>query len=1217
MLIVYSYNMNITGTLNMDINPRDAADGTWAYARNMLLSNGYMSMENEGGFNPNVIDLNGRILGWISTPKGVVLFIKPHSLDVVVIYLYNSETHDISDVVSIPESIFPNSYIPLTPESDLPLISGVYTFNYKGELIVVWCNGILDESNPVCIINIDSPPVIDSLDDIEFNTNLFDARIIAKADVSYSGNLKSGNYSFGVSFQREDGTTSSSTLMSLPVSLLEVVNNAYVTTNENHIKAIDRDTIVKCGINLQFQTRYSGKVQLNVLFDNGIVRVGYSKKNISITPSTVIRLSTLDDFVLTPLEDILLPTNPFTHTNNLTSVNIDNASQLLMGGVRFDGSDLTWEQGQRIANATIIEVIRTAPNLTIFHNPTGVASGSTVYPFNVNIPFFELGEVYALYIMLRSKKGSIIGIWHIPAMSSNIKAGDIFLSSHENANETYPVYFPTYNGQKVKHFKIAETVSSSFGHHALNAQVLSLRANINIPNDIDTSNIGEVSILYAKRNFSNHRVIGNDILHSFEWHNRHSDNIATPRTNLSGKWRGHCFDLKITQTSIETINEIEVFYYHLMAGINVYNNNGNRTKEFYQNTASFTRHSTNKLTLLFTDIDRINYLPHDTLIEDNMKGESCVLVSLNTSGKNKLLSHFESLIGISTPITSSEKIGIKYISNKPDYYLNYETQELVLAGKVTYIGNNLALNFYGDVYKNNDYCMRLTKLIETTDENKDENAVRCVFRMFSQGIFNSTHRIEGLNSFEKLGPFTEWQKLTNIDLYPASRDNYLNSDTGLGYNMGYARRNDYYQGVSKESDLFVKSNPNFIARSDIYSSETSLFNWRTFRVNNYYVMPFNMGLLVLLVSDGFNLYIQLQNELFIANVKNVLNGDGADAVYLGGGDIFDRPPRPLVLSQEGHIGCNNRIHAALTPYGYFVVDEKRKRVILVQGDTPVSISDVGLRNYFNDTLGKRKDIRVSYDEEYNRLFVHFGSRNFRIDNDELKILGESVSYSVVKKAWTSFHDYYIDYPINNNKKCIYLLQDYTLNEDEPINQKLTVFTPNANYGRLGRELLFNAAIIENSFVDIYFTKEILHPKLLQSLVWKSISDKDNVVNYEDTLVALIIYNDTQCMTTRVLSSQQSFYDTETAILTNGIWYFNNINDDVINDKLPVISKSEIPLENLIPISNNIRTDKDWFTQSKFITDYAVARLYLQGVNGRQSRKLIINFVDFIYSKDAR
>ena len=106
-----------------------------------------------------------------------------------------------------------------------------------------------------------------------------------------------------------------------------------------------------------------------------------------------------------------------------------------------------------------------------------------------------------------------------------------------------------------------------------------------------------------------------------------------------------------------------------------------------------------------------------------------------------------------------------------------------------------------------------------------------------------------------------------------------------------------------------------------------------------------------------------------------------------------------------------------------------------------------------------------------------------------------------------------------------------------------------------------------------------------------------------------MYNDTQCTGNLVVNKNPMFFDSTSGKLANTAWYFNEINDAVLNDTLPFLD------EELQPIPNNVNmTHKDWFNVSKFICDWAVVRLLINNV---VQRKIIINSCEIIAQKDSR
>ena len=148
---------NITDTLESK-NPF----GSWRRAKNILLHKGFGSVSNEDG-NAELYSITGVVVGSIITNTDEVYFSVDGS---------TSEIGYINKRVETPtyEIILRDSNLGF--RLDTP-IEGIYFYNYKDELITMWCFGNKDVSTRPMILNITNPVfsitsgTIDNSNDLE------------------------------------------------------------------------------------------------------------------------------------------------------------------------------------------------------------------------------------------------------------------------------------------------------------------------------------------------------------------------------------------------------------------------------------------------------------------------------------------------------------------------------------------------------------------------------------------------------------------------------------------------------------------------------------------------------------------------------------------------------------------------------------------------------------------------------------------------------------------------------------------------------------------------------------------------------------------------------------------------------------------------------------------------------------------------------------------
>ena len=122
--------------------------GTWQKAKNILLTKGHTSIANEDGFKFQYL-VNGTIIGYIASNSHVVYFHKnEEGIDEIGVVNTNNETPIYQTILKTNKLNF---------QLNCP-IEGVFIYNYKGELIISWCDGVKDNSNPPRILNTTTLP---------------------------------------------------------------------------------------------------------------------------------------------------------------------------------------------------------------------------------------------------------------------------------------------------------------------------------------------------------------------------------------------------------------------------------------------------------------------------------------------------------------------------------------------------------------------------------------------------------------------------------------------------------------------------------------------------------------------------------------------------------------------------------------------------------------------------------------------------------------------------------------------------------------------------------------------------------------------------------------------------------------------------------------------------------------------------------------------------
>lgn len=138
--------MNLKG-LNTDSNPSQLPNGSWIFGRNIYISDDGKTIRNEDGFDEIYEEENtGYIInGFIVTPKDIVIFSTNNTISKIT--RINSQNVD--------STVLRTQYLDFHKNAP---ISGIYKYNYEGDLIICFWSGIGTNSSRPYILNIDNLP---------------------------------------------------------------------------------------------------------------------------------------------------------------------------------------------------------------------------------------------------------------------------------------------------------------------------------------------------------------------------------------------------------------------------------------------------------------------------------------------------------------------------------------------------------------------------------------------------------------------------------------------------------------------------------------------------------------------------------------------------------------------------------------------------------------------------------------------------------------------------------------------------------------------------------------------------------------------------------------------------------------------------------------------------------------------------------------------------
>lgn len=288
----------------------------WEFARNILLSKGFLSITNEDGFDYKH-DVPGTFIGKIETNEEVVYFSVDGPFSCIGLYRTNE---DIPVYVPILRTIY------LGFKINRP-IEGIFFYNYKGELIVSFCDGVFLDSNTPKIINLTNigipltgayelinPADIDQLD-------LTPSILTGDIDISYieNGTFEGEVVYITYSYILADGIT--------PTAYIPIYTVAYPI--QNFRQNSKRDVIITLS---KLDPNYDQlKIAILVATEGGLAAYESPIRSYNGTDYTTT-LSSLTSYTSISTDSLLIPSVVYNRIKTMTLVN----SELSIGNLAME-----------------------------------------------------------------------------------------------------------------------------------------------------------------------------------------------------------------------------------------------------------------------------------------------------------------------------------------------------------------------------------------------------------------------------------------------------------------------------------------------------------------------------------------------------------------------------------------------------------------------------------------------------------------------------------------------------------------------------------------------------------------------------------------------------------------------------------------------------------------------------------------------------------------
>jgi len=433
---------------------------------------------------------------------------------------------------------------------------------------------------------------------------------------------------------------------------------------------------------------------------------------------------------------------------------------------------------------------------------------------------------------------------------------------------------------------------------------------------------------------------------------------------------------------------------------------------------------------------------------------------------------------------------------------------------------------------------------------------------------------------------SETENYFEVKQFP-SRDFYL-------YNFDYSAKNiqsKYYHLPSiynycKEcNELF----PDMVMYSEPSFDTEMIDNYKVFKPNNNRRIPMDTGEITGMLVDGRHLYVFTTDALwgfpygYQETVRDNL------VTYIGDGAFFASAPQKILDVDTGQAGCLHRQSILKTPEGVFFLDEMSHKPFHINNGIR-SISGE-YESFFIENLRpflRSKVPNHRYEDAYNiAAYDEINSRilftkrdykpllegNYSFDGENylygdqvislddkkyFKKIGWTISYSLKKRQWKSFHPYVPEY--------------YLFNKETFFSDKNGIWSHNSEkYNHVyGKDTPF---ILELPISSGLTTKTINY--LSVGMVAKK-RHLNKFIDVNEFFKQAFIYNDYQCSGLLDISIKSSLADTVSkkiiASRNERNWTLNRFADNVTDESQAFLFDGEL--------------DQDGYYTDKTINDLA-------------------------------
>jgi hypothetical protein len=1130
--------------------------GSWVQALNIEYTKDLKSITNcRGNIKLNFELPDGyTCVGTIETPNEVVVFLQGTESTFNDVFAIGRLKEDSFDVVfKVPNHKINHE------------ILGTYKFNYKDELIVIWCNGNYVDSDNLRIVNLDTLPFeVDANKFIEAVNGVGFEITKVNSNISYplldfinsvepidlykefiiSGALKTGTYQFFLNYEKNG-----------------IKTNYFILTNEIIIANIENKIIQDASYYKLGGFNYPNQYEFNYVNNET------SNKGIKL------KLRNLDN----KYEYYNLICK-YTNLSNVESYYIVNKYSI----TEVDVEIKTFPENST-TDAELIDTINISKvhALTAYNNRLYIGNYSTDeevnlqdYCYDIELELerdingqndknkitksFQEGEVYAFYIHFVYKNGQTSKGFHIKGKELN------GFEVAYNVNEYYENgvgvthHFIPYASDLIGYYRPVVKYGVKVKDGNLQSVLSTIISNPNIDSKVKeaVNNIQGYFLSYAKRTLESSRILGTGALFNTDFVGEvnfgNIDFIPTISitTNVTNWW---CIEDNTGVEILRPLPYIKNDYYYTFYEYGLLDKkpqlNIDKIKLLYQNSDPYSVSFD-----VETKFEKYNVDNNSASVPSNANKETNILLTVYNKGLIDINSigsvvseNFGENIKLLRIADDSQNFWVAQLINDSinNYYYKFDEQKTLIKFSEVLKINESRISYNGDVF------------VADNEFIKGWSAYhRLPYRFTTMNVYNPFLRQYDSENDTKLG-------LSNTNRVPINNSKY---------NEGFNKQATTKVKESFNKDLFLDNINSFklnVARSRVQQSESLEENWIKFDALEYRTLDQKRQEIISLKSDNRLIYAQTRNSLFVFQTKDEIVTANDIVASLGNSDMFSTTPVEILYNDKGIIGCNSRFSNILIPNGYITLDTTRNNIFLVQGTSPKLIS-----NSIEDLKSKWTTIEYedspAINNKGNRLFLDL------TDNKNILYLFNyngansfNLSYNLLNGQFVSFHSFI---PINicGDRKNIYSMEDqdiYIYNQDN-----MSLYFGNQY----------------DSYIDVVLSNDQVFK--LQAIYWDSnFRTLSGVDLYDKTFTSIALYNNKNC--TGLLDLTNNRFKTNRGI--KNLWHFNNIRDNIINKNQAFITTDRELID--ANIANNTNKIKNFFDKSKFFSNFVVVRLHYNNI----------------------